>query len=65
MRISPHVARRALGCADCCHSGTLLDYGEIALDLGDPNGAAHFSRAALNRSMEVREHSVSDRSCLP
>ncbi len=39
---------------DCCHSGTLLDYGQIQLDLGNAALAGQFTRESISRAYEVR-----------
>ena len=38
---------------DCCHSGTLLDYGQINLPQGNAAMAGQYSRESVHRAMQV------------
>lgn len=39
--------------ADCCHSGTLLDFPNVQLPNGDARQAYNYSQASIGRAMEV------------
>lgn len=41
--------------ADCCHSGTLLDFQNVELPEGDGSRAYNYSQESIGRAMEVRE----------
>ena len=43
-----------LRCADCCHSGTLLDFQNVELPDGDGSQAYNYSQESIGRAMEVR-----------